>query len=174
MTISTLPNTLAGTERMQVDPEALHDGEAASESSGQTFPISSANCAAYPEDLDWVPDRERPVVPDLMAALCRACPGRQECLLWALTGQEFGYWGGTTSADRAQMRARGVVDVAAADQLQARARRAAACGALHGPGEGSYFWYRRRGCRCVECRQANAEARCFERAKARDRAMCAA
>lgn len=174
MTISTLPNTLAATERMQVDPEALHHGEAASESSVQAFPIVSAHCSAYPEDLDWVPDRERPVVPDLMAALCRSCPGRQQCLLWALAGQEHGYWGGTTSSDRAQMRAHGDVDVAAADQLQTRARREATCGALHEPGEGSYFWYRRRGCRCAECRQANADARSLERSKARDRAACAA
>ena len=80
MTISTIPRTLLGTERMQVDPEALHVGEAASESYLRAFPITSAHCSAYPEDLDWVPDRERPVVPDVMAALCRRCPGRQQCL----------------------------------------------------------------------------------------------
>lgn len=174
MTISTLPHTLAGTERMQVDPEALHSGGAASESFVHAFPISDAHCSVFPENLEWVPDRERPVVPDLMAALCRSCPGRQQCLLWALAGQEHGYWGGTTSSDRAQMRAQGDVDVAAAEQLQARARLEATCGAMHTLGEGSYFWYRRRGCRCAECRQANADARSLERAQARDRAMCAA
>lgn len=174
MTISTLPHTLAGTERMQVDPEALHRGGAASESFVHAFPISDAHCSVFPENLEWVPDRERPVVPDLMAALCRSCPGRQQCLLWALAGQEHGYWGGTTSSDRAQMRAQGDVDVAAAEQLQARARLEATCGAMHTLGEGSYFWYRRRGCRCAECRQANADARSLERAQARERAACAA
>lgn len=174
MTISTLPHTLAGTERMQVDPEALHSGGAASESFVHAFPISDAHCSLFPENLEWVPDRERPVVPDLMAALCRSCPGRQQCLLWALAGQEHGYWGGTTSSDRAQMRAQGDVDVAAAEQLQARARFEATRGAIHTLGEGSYFWYRRRGCRCAECRQANADARSLERAQARERAAYAA
>ena len=121
-----------------------------------------------------MPDRERTVVPDLMAALCRSCPGRQQCLLWALAGQEHGYWGGTTSSDRAQMRAQGDVDVATAGRLEGKARLEATCGAMHTLGEGSYFWYRRRGCRCAECRQANADARSRERAQARDRAMCAA
>ncbi len=101
MTISTLPNTLAGTKRMQVDPEALHGGEGASESSVQSFPISDAHCSAFPENLDWVPDRERTVVPDLMAALCRSCPGRQQCLLWALAEQEHGCWNSAPPAPTA-------------------------------------------------------------------------
>lgn len=174
MTISTIPRTLPGTERMQVDPEALHVGEAASESYLRAFPITSAHCSAYPEDLDWVPDRERPVVPDVMAALCRRCPGRQQCLLWALAGDEHGYWAGTTSTDRAVMHTLGAQDVAVADRLQETARQDAISGALHEPGDGSYWWYRRRGCRCAECRQANAAARSGERAKSHDRTSCAA
>lgn len=174
MTVTTLSPYTGRTASMQVDPEARHHGDAASESSLRAFPIAAAACAPYPTDLDWVPDRERPVVPDLMAALCQQCPGRQQCLLWALAGDEQGYWAGTTSADRAQMLLRGTTDLGVADHLQSQARLEATSGALHESGEGSYWWYRRRGCRCAECRQANADTRAHERAKARDRAACAA
>lgn len=159
------------TASMQTDPEARHHGGAASVSSSpQTFPVEAARCATFPTPMEWVPDRERRVVPDMMAALCRRCPGRQSCLLWALAGQEQGYWAGTTTNDREIMRQLDQDDVDTADWLQDLARRELTDGALHPLGEGSYFWYRRRGCRCGECKTANAQARAQERAKAKGQA----
>lgn len=61
-------------------------------------------------------------------------------------------------------------DVGTADWLQDLARRELTDGALHSLGEGSYLWYRRRGCRCGECKTANAQARAQERAKAKGQA----
>lgn len=117
-----------------------------------------------------MPDREARLIPDLLAALCRRCPLREACLRRALTGHEHGYWGGTTSNDRETMRQLGKDDIDTADWLQDLARRELTDGALHAPGEGSYFWYRRRGCRCGECKSANAHVRSLERAKSTQRA----
>lgn len=163
-----------GTASMQVDPEAPHDREVASESHAGAFPVGAARCASEPVPGEWVPDREERVVPDAMTALCRRCPGRRECLLWALAGQEQGYWAGTTTVDRQAMTRLGQVSTGAADRLQQRARDEATGGALHPLGEGSFWWYRRRGCRCGECKCANAETRAQERAKARSKATVAA
>ena len=175
MTITTHQRSITTytelTASMQTDPEARHHGGAASVSSSpQTFPVEAARCATFPTPMEWVPDRERRVVPDMMAALCRRCPGRQSCLLWALAGQEQGYWAGTTTNDREIMRQLDQDDVDTADWLQDLARRELTDGALHAPGDGSYFWYRRRGCRCGECKSANAQARAQERAKAKEQA----
>ena len=154
------------TESMQTDPEARHCGDAASEAFVGDFPISRARCADFPTELDWVPDRERAVVPAPMMSLCRRCPGRQTCLSWALGGEEQGYWGGTTTKDRHQLRSLERDDVDTADWLH---ELAGAAEARHTAGQGSYRAYR-KGCHCDECRTANAAARAQERAKQRVRA----
>ena len=160
----------SGTASMLVDTEAHPIRDAASESSAaRAFPIESARCATYPTPMEWVPDRELSVVPEVMTALCRRCPGRQTCLLWALAGKEQGYWAGTTTADRVQMGQLAQESIETADWLQALARRDHFDGALHAEGDGSYWWYRRRGCRCGECKSGNAVQRATERAKARCR-----
>jgi hypothetical protein len=159
---------------MAVGPNATEVAEVACESSSRRFPIRSAACAAEGTGMEWVPDRERALVPPVMAGLCRGCPGRQQCLLWALAGQEQGYWAATTSADRGWMAAHGQTSVHTADRLQESIRRQAGAGARHREGEGSYFWYRRRGCRCGECQGANTAARARERAKARLKSTVAA
>lgn len=169
MSISTAqvrPGTYTGTTAsMPADSEARdHTGDVASESLSRRFPVEAARCATYPTDMEWVPDRERRVVPDLMVALCRRCPGREACLRWALAEDPDGYWAGTTRTDRKQMRDLQQVDVRTADQLQARARQELSAGRLHPQGDGSYWWYRRRGCRCGECKAANAATRAHERA----------
>lgn len=174
MTVTASSTYTDPTASMQVDPEAPRHGEAASVSSLGDFPLAGARCAAYDEQLEWVPDREQAVVPSVMAALCRRCPARQQCLVWALAGDEQGYWAGTTSADRQRMAGLEQTSVETAEWLQEMARRDAVAGALHAPGEGSYFWYRRRGCRCTECRQANAAARAHERQVARRKTGVAA
>lgn len=159
------------TASMQTDPEARHTGGAASESYLHRFPIEEARCAtSSPDDVEWVPNREAAVVPSEMAALCRRCPARQTCLLWALAGDESGYWAGTTTADRQQMRQLGNSSVGTGDWLQERAARENPAGEpMHPLGEGSDRWYRAK-CRCTECRAANSKRRADDRAKAKMRA----
>lgn len=36
-------------------------------------------------------------------AMCAGCPVREACLQWALDNEEYGYWGGTTTEERAHM-----------------------------------------------------------------------
>lgn len=43
--------------------------------------------------------------PTTALALCAACPFLDECRDWALTHDVYGVWGGTTEADRAEIRA---------------------------------------------------------------------
>lgn len=159
------------TASMQTDTEAHHTAGAASASSSRrAFPIDQARCATTADDLEWVPDTEQPEVPAEMAAQCRRCPGRQNCLLWALAGPEAGYWAGTTTADRQLMLERGLDRVVDADQIQDDVLAARRRGAKHAPGEGSFHFYRYEGCRCGECRDENAARRAAERARARARA----
>lgn len=159
---------LASTESMQPDPAARRSSDAVAVSLSRRFPIEDARCATHPTELEWVPDHERAVVPKPLAALCRGCSGRESCLLWAVAGNEQGYWAGTTTADRAQLRALGNHTIETADWIQQRARYAANTGALHAEGDGSYRWYR-KGCHCDECKAANAAQRAVERAHAKSR-----
>lgn len=152
------------TASMQVGPEAPHHGEAASESSVDRFPLTSARCATWPTQAEWVPDREAPDVPAELASMCKGCPGRTQCLRWALAGDEQGYWAGTTTRQRAELRDRGTVEL-----LQQVDRHDPDAGAPHAPGEASEWWYRRRGCRCTGCKRANADQRAAERARSRAR-----
>lgn len=158
------------TASMQTDTEAHPTGAASASSSRRAFPIDQARCATTADDLEWVPDTEQPAVPAKMAALCRRCPGRQNCLLWALAGAEAGYWAGTTTADRQIMLKRGLDQVDDADQIQDDVLAARRRGAKHAPGDGSFHFYRYEGCRCGECRDENASRRALERARARARA----
>jgi len=161
------------TASMQVDPEALHHGGTASESY-LAFPITRARCASYPTQMEWVPDKERPLVPETMTMLCKHCAGREQCLLWAVATDAQGYWAGSTSSDRQQMMTVGEVSTGLADRIQDEIRHNATVDALHEPEEGSYWWYRRQGCRCAECKEANATQRAGERDKARRKTAVAA
>jgi hypothetical protein len=61
-----------------------------------------AACAGSAVD-DWFPTSE--TTPDKLAAtlaVCSACPVRRSCLAFALLGQEYGIWGGTTKNQRDQ------------------------------------------------------------------------
>lgn len=116
--------------------------------------------------MEWVPDKEQPLVPDVMVTLCRQCARRGDCLLRAVATDSLGYWAGTTSQDRAALVAEGCVTVPAAERRRATVRAAELGGALHAPGQGSFRWYRRR-CRCLECRQHNTARRAAERARVR-------
>ncbi len=166
-TLTSPSDTISGTARMLLVPEA-GPARAASGSLSARFPIASARCATTPVDEEWVPNAEATVVPEVMAALCRRCPARSNCLQWALENAESGYWAGTTSADRAQMCETGQHDIAAADSRQEEALQRFMAGADHSAGSGSYRRYR-AGCRCGECRAANAATRAEERVRARER-----
>jgi hypothetical protein len=164
------------TTSMQVVPEALHRrGVASGSRSGA--PTACAGRA----DLDWVPDREATIVPRLQRRLCRACPTRSSCLSRALETRSVGYWAGTTTADRKALTGDAGPSLTELDARQdqlARSLSAAAASvraqALHATGEGDLGWYRRRGCRCPECRTANTSHRAAERARAASRAQVAA
>lgn len=168
----------ATTANMQVDPAATPSGAAVESFHGST-PRFSASC--IDTAFNWVPDREAALVPTEQAALCRGCPGRADCLLWAALSDSEGYWAGTTTRDRLALQQDGNLSVAAADrrrdEVLAEQRRKVeldAAAALHEPGEGSLWWYRRQQCRCMECRQANAANRARERARAgREHTMAA-
>lgn len=158
--------TYAGpTANMRVDPAASPSGDAVES--------ISAPCVDR-VDLEWVPELEDDVVPAAQLALCLSCPLRADCLQLAVTTDAEGYWGGTTSADRRWLVAAGDVDLEAADrrrrEVHAELKAAAAVNlreALHEPGRGSLTWYRRRGCRCSECRAANTANRARQRARRR-------
>lgn len=169
--MTTTPRVYAGpTESMLADPAAFTDiGEAVVVLPG---PFTAA-CAGTPA-LDWVPDREQPLVPDVMSELCQGCPGRARCLAWALATDAQGYWAGTTTSQRAQLRRADDPDPAAADRLTAAVQASELGCALHPAGEGSWWWYRNRRCRCLECRQCNAGRRSAERQRSRSRHVEAA
>lgn len=165
MTLTTLAYADL-TESMLADPAAhTDDGGVAVVLPG---PISAA-CAGSDPSMDWVPDREQPLVPDAMAGLCRGCPGRARCLSWALGTGAQGYWAGTTTTQREQLRRTDDLGLAAADRLVAADHDSELAGALHPAGEGSWWWYRNRCCRCLECRQCNAVRRSAERQRSRSR-----
>lgn len=161
----TRPERYTGpTENIQGDLEAPAS-TAASGSSSFWRQITAPACADSDPD-EWVPDdRERPVVPPRLADLCASCPGRAECLAWAIVTRSAGYWAGTTSADRDAMAATGNTSLGYADLLQ-EAERARRAEPLHAPGWGSAQWYRKRGCRCDECLAASAARRAKQRATA--------
>jgi WhiB family redox-sensing transcriptional regulator len=63
---------------------------------------ADAPCATA--DFDFVPDEETEASLAEVQRWCRACPVRQECLLWATLHRAEGYWGGTTTYQRSQLR----------------------------------------------------------------------
>lgn len=118
-------------------------------------------------DLEWVPDREADTVPAQLRELCLSCPLREACLAVAIATDSEGYWAGTTTNDRRQASRPGRAVLVQVDRTVEAQLAADAAVALHGPGSGSLQWYRRGGCRCSECRRANAQNRAAQRARAR-------
>lgn len=162
-----------GTAIMQVDPAVRPSQGRAVESISGASPAPVASCAGR-VDLEWVPDQEEALVPDEMLQLCRGCQLRPECLSWAAQTRSEGYWGGLPSRGRRELASRGQLSPADADQWilriqaeEAQAARRDAQTAIHAAGLGSLRWYRREGCRCGECRAANARNRAQQRARAR-------
>ena len=53
----------------------------------------------------WFPPGAGRFTADAAKAVCAACPARVPCLEWALAaGEAEGVWGGTTPAERTEMR----------------------------------------------------------------------
>lgn len=65
--------------------------------------IARAVCRDYDPEL-WFPISEES--DDVATGHCRTCPVRAECLEYALDIGAVGIWGGTTTAQRRQIRAR--------------------------------------------------------------------
>ena len=120
-----------------------------------TFPLDQARCVntADSDAMEWVPDVEDTIVPVQMRRLCRTCPVRAACLEWATSTNSSGYYAATTTQDRTELHKRGTVTTESADQIQHA--HYAATFRYHAEGEGSRRYYR-RGCRCLQCRRANA------------------
>lgn len=55
-------------------------------------------------DFDFIPDEETDQGVAAAQAWCRTCPVRTECLAWAMLHRAEGYWGGTTTYQRDQLR----------------------------------------------------------------------
>jgi WhiB family redox-sensing transcriptional regulator len=52
---------------------------------------------------DWYPSKK-----DILACreVCSGCPIRQQCLDYAVVNERYGFWGGSTAAERGQARKR--------------------------------------------------------------------
>lgn len=55
-------------------------------------------------DFDWVPNVEDDEGLEAVQQWCRTCPVRTDCLAWAMLHRAEGYWGGTTTYQRDQLR----------------------------------------------------------------------
>lgn len=55
--------------------------------------------------IEWVPSKSEanPKLSEQVDRFCRDCPVRVDCLRFALKNQASGYWGGTSSHQRAQL-----------------------------------------------------------------------
>jgi WhiB family redox-sensing transcriptional regulator len=56
-------------------------------------------------DFDFIPDTETEAgAAEAEQRWCRTCPVRTQCLAWAMLHGAEGYWGGTSTYQRAQLR----------------------------------------------------------------------
>jgi WhiB family redox-sensing transcriptional regulator len=70
-----------------------------------------AACRGLNADLFFNPDYERGRSKRMREAgakaVCQSCPVRAQCLSWAVAvGEPYGIWGGTTPAEREELRQR--------------------------------------------------------------------
>jgi WhiB family transcriptional regulator, redox-sensing transcriptional regulator len=67
-----------------------------------------ARCQDHPEPNLWFPEQGSVLAAAKAKAVCRVCPVRVPCLVWAVKhegrgahrSQRYGIWGGTTAAER--------------------------------------------------------------------------
>jgi len=64
--------------------------------------FDKALCKNEDPELWFAEDTVNPNIIDVEFArgLCRACPERVKCLVWALRYEDFGMWGGLTALER--------------------------------------------------------------------------
>jgi hypothetical protein len=62
----------------------------------------TAPCAST--DFEFIPDIETDEGVNAAQQWCRTCPVRTQCLEWAMLHSAEGYWGGTTTYQRNQLR----------------------------------------------------------------------
>jgi len=55
-------------------------------------------------DFDFIPDIETDTGAEQAQHWCRTCPVRPQCLAWAMLHSAEGYWAGTTTYQRNQLR----------------------------------------------------------------------
>jgi WhiB family redox-sensing transcriptional regulator len=69
-------------------------------------------CREYEQHADWwFPEKGAIAELRKAQAICRRCSVQRECLAWALDvgpDRDYGTWGGTTKAERQQLRRRGI------------------------------------------------------------------
>lgn len=64
---------------------------------------TSAPCVTA--DFDFIPDTETEEgAAEAEQRWCRTCPARTRCLAWAMLHGAEGYWGGTSTYQRAQLK----------------------------------------------------------------------
>lgn len=63
-----------------------------------------AGAPCFAADFDFVPDVETDDGLNTTQQWCRACSVRTQCLAWAMLHGAEGYWGGTNTYQRAQLR----------------------------------------------------------------------
>lgn len=63
---------------------------------------AGAPCATA--DFDFIPDTETDDGVNEAQQWCRTCPVRTQCLAWAMLHRAEGYWGGTSTYQRDQLR----------------------------------------------------------------------
>lgn len=64
---------------------------------------NNAPCATA--DFDFIPDTETDAeAAEAEERWCRTCPSRTRCLAWAMLHRAEGYWAGTTTYQRDQLR----------------------------------------------------------------------
>lgn len=168
----TRPISCGITENMPVGPAVppRSPGGTPEATGGQSLqPVSTGSTPACSGrlDLEWVPDREASTVPAQLRELCLSCPLREACLAAAIDTDSEGYWAGTTTSDRRRLKRASRAVLVEVDRKVEAQLAADAEVALHEPGSGGLRWYRRGGCRCGECRRANAQNRAAQRARAR-------
>jgi len=54
---------------------------------------------------------ERSPIPEFVINACASCPVKAPCLQYALTYEDYGYWGGTTARERREMRLKAKVHI---------------------------------------------------------------
>jgi hypothetical protein len=62
------------------------------------------NAPCVTANFNFIPDVETDTGVNKAQQWCRTCPARTQCLAWAMLHGAEGYWGGTTTYQRAQLR----------------------------------------------------------------------